>query len=284
MDKTLYNRAGLTNILALGTLPLYSVQTAASTSSMVTDITAMAKVIPSVPLKLQQRIIQSDFIDLFELLQADFPFKYASIEANNAFKLVHKDETVLMQPRKKGKQIDSLGMWLSAWALYEQVMVYVYHQKYSELAYYRNFIMQQDKKFIWSAVQMYDIRFWVMCVHHSCPFTTLDQALMATILDSTAVKSSACKCFRCDSFDHSVDRCPFPQAALLETAEMTKKGLQVRQTAKSGPCKSTLPIQTDTLFHNGREGCNNFQQDRCTFPHCKHAHICCSWKQEHPAS
>ena len=48
---------------------------------------------------------------------------------------------------KKGKQINSLGTWLSAWALYEQVMVYVYPQKYSELAYYKNLIMQQDKKF-----------------------------------------------------------------------------------------------------------------------------------------
>ena len=70
-------------------------------------------------------------------------------------------------------------------------MVYTYPQRYSKLAYYRNFIMQQDKKFIWSAVQMYNIRFCVMCVHHSCPFTTMDQALMATILNATSVKMSA---------------------------------------------------------------------------------------------
>ena len=158
---------------------------------MVREIATTAKVIPSVPLKLQQRIIQGEFIDLSELLQADFQFKYASVEANDAFKLVHKGETVLMWPRKKGKPIDSLGTWLSAWVLYEQVMVYVYPQKYSELAYYRNFIMQQDKKSNWPAVQMYDIRFWAMYTHHSCPFTTMDQALMTTILDATAVKTSA---------------------------------------------------------------------------------------------
>ena len=161
-----------------------------------------------------------------------------------------------MQPRKKGKQINSLGTWLSTWALYEQVMVYVYPQKYSELAYYRNFILQQDKKFIWSAVQMDDIRFWAMCTHHSCPFTTKDQALMATILDATAVKTSPYKCFRCGGFDHLVDGCPFPQAASLEMAEITKKGIKARQTAKSGPFKSTSPIKTDKWFHNGREGCN----------------------------
>ena len=101
-----------------------------------------------------------------------------------------------MWSTKKGKQIDCLSIWVMAWALYEQVMVYTYPQRYSELAYYRNFIMQQDKKFIWSAVQMYDIRFHVMCAHHSCPFTTMDQALMATILDATVVKTSAYKYFR----------------------------------------------------------------------------------------
>ena len=103
-----------------------------------------------------KKIIQGEFIDLSELLQADFQFKYASVDSNNAFKLVHKDKTVLMWPRKKGKQIDCLSTWLSTWALYEQVMVYAYPQRYSKLAYYRNFIMQQDKKFIWSAVQMYE--------------------------------------------------------------------------------------------------------------------------------
>ena len=158
---------------------------------------------------------------------------------------------------------------LLAWALYEQVMVYTYPQRYSKLAYYRNFIMQQDKKFIWSAVQMYDIRLHVMCAHHSCPFTTTDQALMATILDATAVKTSACKCFQCGGFNHLVDGCPFPHTALLEMAEIAKKGVQVRQTVKSGPFKPTSPMQSDKWFYNGREGCNNFQLDRCIFPHCK---------------
>ena len=98
---------------------MYSTQAATSTPSMVTDIATMARVIPNVPLKLQQNIIQGEFIDLSELLQAKFQFKYVSVEANDAFELVHKDETVLMWHRKKGKQIDSLGTWLSTWALYE---------------------------------------------------------------------------------------------------------------------------------------------------------------------
>ena len=68
IDNTFYNRAGLTNLLAPGILPLYSTHTATSTPSTATDIANMAKVIPNVPLKLQQRIIQGEFIDLSELL------------------------------------------------------------------------------------------------------------------------------------------------------------------------------------------------------------------------
>ena len=129
--------------------------------------------------------------------------------------------------------------------------------------------MQQDKKFIWSTVQMYDIRFCMICIHHSCPFTTMDQALMATILNTTAVKTSAHKCFQCGGFDYLVDGCPFPQTASLEMVEIVKKGMQARQTVKSGPSKPTPPEHWDKWLCNGGEGCNNFQLGRCTFPHCK---------------
>ena len=112
---------------------------------MATDIATMAKVIPNVSMKIQQRIIQGEFINLSELLQADFQFKYASIDSNDAFELVCKDKTVHMLPRKKGRQINCLSMWLTAWTLYEQVMVYTYPQRYPKLAFYRNFIMQQDR-------------------------------------------------------------------------------------------------------------------------------------------
>ena len=290
MDSTFYSRAGLATFPTMGPFP-HGSQTATSAPSRAMDIATMAKVIPNMPLKLQQRIIQGEFtmakvipnmplklqqriiqgefIDLSELLHADFQFKCASIDSNDAFELVHKDKIVLMWPRKKGKQIDCLSMWLMAWALYEQVMVYTYPQRHSELAYYRNFIMQQDKKFIWSAVQMYDIRFQAMCAHHNYPFTTMDQTLMATILNATTVKTSAHKCFRCGGFDHLVDRCPFPQAASLKMAGIMKKGMQVRQTSKSCSSKATSPVQSDKWFHNWREGCNKFQLDGCTFPHCK---------------
>ena len=138
-------RPGLVTLLAMG--PLLGIsQTITNATNMAMDTATMAKVIPNMPLKLQQRIIQGEFIDLSELLQADFQFKYASIDSNNAFELVHKDEAMIMQPRKKWRQINCLSMWLSAWALYEQVMVYTYPQRYSELPYYRNLTMQQDKK------------------------------------------------------------------------------------------------------------------------------------------
>ena len=144
--------------------------------------------------------------------------------------------------------------------------------------------MQQDKKFILPAVQMYDIRYCAKCSHHGFPFTTRDHALKTTILDSSVVKVTAHKCFHCGGFGYLVDGCPFPQTALVETAESSKKGAQARQMPKPAPTKSSSLTQMDKWFHNGREGCNNYQQDRCTFPHCKQAHVCHNYKQENPAS
>ena len=57
----------------LATGPLLAIsQTTTNATSMATDIATMAKVIPNVPLKLQKKIIQGEFIDLSELLQASF--------------------------------------------------------------------------------------------------------------------------------------------------------------------------------------------------------------------
>ena len=74
----------------------YGSQTAIRAPSTMANIATMAKVIPNMPLKLQQRIIQGEFIDLSDLLQADFPFKYASIDSNDTIELIHKEETVLV--------------------------------------------------------------------------------------------------------------------------------------------------------------------------------------------
>ena len=62
-DNTSHGRMGLATLPATGPQP-YNIQAAASGPNMTTDITTMAKMIPSVPLKLQQRIIQGEFIDL----------------------------------------------------------------------------------------------------------------------------------------------------------------------------------------------------------------------------
>ena len=56
----------------MGPLPIYSAQTASNTPSMEENRATMVKVIPNVPLTLQQKIMQVEFIDLSELLQSDF--------------------------------------------------------------------------------------------------------------------------------------------------------------------------------------------------------------------
>ena len=73
LDGPLYSniRLGLVTLLATG--PLLGIsQKTTNAMSIATDIATMAKVIPNVPLKLLQKIIQGEFIDLSQLLQADF--------------------------------------------------------------------------------------------------------------------------------------------------------------------------------------------------------------------
>ena len=66
-DNTSHGRRGLAALPATGPQP-NNIQTAASEPNMTTDITTMGKVIPNMLPKLQQRIIQGEFIDLSMLL------------------------------------------------------------------------------------------------------------------------------------------------------------------------------------------------------------------------
>ena len=114
-----------------------------------------------------------------------------------------------------------------------------------------------------------------MATNQSTALTECTLALLSTRLGQQGKERARSKCHN--------EELSQQLTASLEMAEMAKKGMQVGLTAKTNPFKSTTLIQTDKRFHNGKEGCNNYQH-RCPFPHCKHTHICYSCKQEHHAS
>ena len=112
---------------------------------------------PKIPPKLQTKILEDEFIDFTELLWVSFCFKYTSVGLQNTYKMVSENGSFVMKPNQKGREINGLMSWLHSWGLYEQVLLTANLYCYLGLAHYRDYIMQQDKKFILQAIYTYNI-------------------------------------------------------------------------------------------------------------------------------
>lgn len=192
--------------------------------------------------------LDGKFVDLNEFLP--------SISPNNEMDTIIVDGTIRVKPKKTKNAIDCFDKWLTAWSGYEGLLMSARCEKelYRSLNAYRLFIQNCDKKYMWQAISVYDIRHRSQLGdNQDLGIDKTDIDLFVTILDSSSLKPNAIKCHRCKSYDHVVTLCPFPE-------EATKT-----------PKKKTMYKK---WFHNRVEGCNNFNRGVCYASDCKRAHVC----------
>ena len=212
--------------------------------------------------KVRSAAIRGEFVNLADFIgNNDSPSLDVILE--------HSDK-----PVKNKRAVDNFDTWLSAWSKYEALLVQHHPSLYPNVAAYRRLIQKCNHKYVWQAVYCYDVSFRAgLGANRSFEFHSVDTDLFVTILDSTAVKPNATRCYGCRSFDHIIQNCPFP------TDNQVEKNSQKNQNFKA---KSNQKY--DRWFHNGVEGCNNWQYDRCTFPNCKRANVCKGCRGHEPFS
>ena len=161
-----------------------------------------------------------------------------------------EDGNVIYKPRRAKRKIFNLQSWLEAWNNYERLMIN-YHRNfelYEQMAEYRSFICNCDRKYMWSAITAYDIRHRAQLSRKSIEFSTLNISLQAQLLDASAVCTNASRCLRSKSFDHTVSECPFSQTA--------------PRTSAVAPQKKKPEI------------CRNFNALKCVITDCPRRHVC----------
>ena len=169
----------------------------------------------------------SEYINLSELLACDFQYKYSGLDDGQMLEIV--DGKLLLAPKCKSRHLSLLQLWLKAWHIYKDTILSFFPNRYQELSHYQCHIMDLDQHFNWAAVLSYDAQFHHKCTMQGFPFSAFNQQLYMTMLDATATNVSACRCFRCQCFDHKIIDCPFPLGAPLKKDSALKKAAQSQQ-------------------------------------------------------
>ena len=166
-----------------------------------------------------------------------------------------KDGNLTVTGKTAGRPINSYGVWLKAWANYEELLIHHHPrgaQLFSACAAYRRFIHECQELHTWSAVYGYDTAFRVnLGQTKSLDFGLLDIRCYVANLNAATLKKDNQKCFRCQAIGHTVRDCPFPEGA----------------SSQQNP-------QSSAAVSRKGEICNNFNAGRCNFPRCLRLHIC----------
>ena len=100
------------------------------------------------------------------------------------FNITHKSTS-----KKARKTVDNIVVWLEAWSIYEQIMVSHYGMDiYREMAEYKKYIIEQDKKYFFHAVYAYDVKHRSALGGKSLYFNTLSPTLYHQCFEARSAK------------------------------------------------------------------------------------------------
>ena len=221
--------------------------------AVITDMSSLFT-IPGTPEKSIKQGLQGEYICLDEFLQN---YTLNNSEAQDIQSYLDNDGGVAYRSKRQKRRITSLSTWLEAWHNYERLLL-SYHgfQLYDTCTRYKMLILSLERKYNWTAVAILDMRHRLSLSGLSVDFAVIDSVLFNSIMDPTTVKTSAPRCFRCRSFDHTISECPFP----APPPQAVSKGGPKKTFSSSSP--------------NQPEICNNYNSLRCVLSSCKRLHIC----------
>ncbi len=231
------------------------------------DLTGMVDVvnvcpIPGVSEKVIKSALLGEFVNISDFLPnynlnkdtlSDLQ-AYADVSGKLAYK-----------PVKKRRVVTDLPSWLEGYFAWERVMLVTHGpQLYDHFAKYRERILELSRKFLFSSLQILDMRHRGRLHRSSMSLAEIPFDLLSTILDSTAVRTDAPRCSKCNDFSHVAgSECPFQSSPPPPRNMGAKQGGGKPQKQWGGVCK---------LWNQGK----------CEYKNCRRPHHCTQCKGNQP--
>ncbi|CAH1782520.1 unnamed protein product, partial [Owenia fusiformis] len=157
-------------------------------------------------------IINGEYVNLTDLFADNV---YSDNVDHPEQNLMFEDGNLKQQKYRKVKTLATFNQWLSAWNVFENILIQHNPDLYTCLSSYRSLIQDSDKKFTWKSVNTYDIKFRSkLAQKKSFDYQTIDTTLYVTTFDATSVRQQL-KCHRCHG-NHKVANCTFQEKSTLE--------------------------------------------------------------------
>ncbi|CAH1786945.1 unnamed protein product, partial [Owenia fusiformis] len=139
-----------------------------------------------IPEKVIRTIKNGEFVQMIDILPANLLHDHHE----NPDPILSLENGQLRQKQtRKIKIIENFSQWLSAWNIFEAIIVQNAPHTYPGLCTYRNIIQEADAKFKWNAVNASDVKYRSkLSQTKSQQFGNIDTQLYVTTFDSTAVK------------------------------------------------------------------------------------------------
>ena len=185
-----------------------------------------------IPKAIQDAAERGDFVHLEQFVPSDVYVPHGTVFA---------DSDIFGQVQwhtKQAHHIESFDDWLTAWNIFERVLMNKKPNLYNDLATYREIIQHAHHKYKWNSVYMYDKKFRAKLARtQSFKYASLDHDLYTCTLTQAAIRNDK-RCLRCKSVYHKVAKCPFPQRPAQGQAQVSSRVSRITAsniTAASSP-------------------------------------------------
>ena len=238
--------------------------------------------LPPLPLKLRNKILKREYVDLTDLLSSNMYPVHTSSSSDNFTLAINPEDTCTLSfvpSQLKKSHINGLSSWLEAWNLYFRTLLSGFPHLAPDLLAYQDQICKFSRKFKSSAWLMYDTAFHHMAASNpSTYWSTINEQLYNDILKGETLPF----CITCHSYCHHTVTCSScsktPQSFHPSAGGFfanTSSTLTMPDPVKSSASTIKPPSQAFKPQPNARWSIwRDFSRRLCWRPNCQFQYIC----------
>ena len=218
---------------------------------------------PPIAPKLAQRIRRWEFVDMGELLP-----EFSQ----------HDDEAAMKRPwmTKKPRQVTDIFSWMQCFTTYVSVLGPAYPEAIPELMAYAATIVRVSQDFSGLAWQRYDAGFRRQAaLTGNRQWSRINATLYTMCFTGKALAITRCEL--CFASTHTTTECGLQGDTDPELPTRIKAIESAVLALTAGQGKSGGPVR------GSGEPCRLWNNNKCTFPRCKHEHVCGKCRGNHQA-